>query len=107
MQAVVGLFVLFITVHVQAQVNGYARVTAISSTTLTIGTSNETYGTFTIGMPIIVMQMQDNVIGTNTSNNSAFGTLSSIQSTGQYEIAHITSVTRSGGNLTQITIGGY
>jgi len=96
------LFVLF-SFHLNAQVNAYARVTSISSTTIGIGTSNETYGTFITGLPVIIMQMQDNTIGSNTSNNSSFGTLSSIQSTGMYEIAHITSVSRTPG-LSQITI---
>lgn len=95
---------LCISLSVNSQINGYAQVTAISSTTFTIGSSNETYGAFATGLPVIVMQMQDNSIGANTSNNSSFGNLSSIQSTGAYEIAHVTGVTRVSGNITQITI---
>jgi hypothetical protein len=97
------LFFVSISFHLCAQVNAYARVTSISSTTISIGTSNETYGTFVTGMAVIVMQMQDNTIGSNTSNNSSFGTLSSIQSTGMYEVAYIASVSRTPG-LSQMTI---
>lgn len=96
------LFLLF-TFQLNAQVNAYAQVTSISATTVNIGTSNETYGTFVTGLPVIVMQMQDNTIGSNTLNNSSFGTLSSIQSTGMYEIARITSVSRTPG-LSQVTL---
>ena len=100
--ATLFLFVIF-SFHLSAQVNAYAQVTAISSTTINIGTSNETYGSFVTGLSVIVMQMQDNTIGSNTSNNSSFGTLSSIQSTGMYEIARISSISRTPG-LTQMTI---
>jgi hypothetical protein len=96
------LFVL-LSFHLNAQVNAYAQVTSISSNTINIGTSNETYGTFASGLAVIVMQMQDNTIGSNTSNNSSFGTLSSIQSVGMYEVAHIASVSRTPG-LSQVTI---
>jgi hypothetical protein len=98
------IFILFLSLHLYAQVNAYAKVTAISSTTLTISTSNETYATFISGLPVIVMQMQDNTIGSNTSNSTSFGSLSSILSTGEYEVAHISSVTRSAGAITQITL---
>src|SRR4051812_28765174 len=103
MKAFTTLMVIFISFHLNAQVNAYAQVTSISSTTISIATSNETYGMFISGLPVIIMQMQDNTIGSNTANASTFGTLSSIQSAGQYEIANITSVTRSPG-LTQVTI---
>jgi hypothetical protein len=97
------LLLLLLSFHLNSQVNAYAQVTSISSTTIGIGTSNETYGLFATGLPVIVMQMQDNTIGSNTLNNSSFGTLSSIQSVGMYEVANITSVSRTPG-LTQITI---
>ena len=97
------LLLLLLSFHVNAQVNAYARVTSISSTTIGIGASNETYGQFTTGLRVIIMQMQDNTIGSNTSNNSSFGTLSSIQSVGMYEVTSIASVSRTPG-LTQITV---
>jgi len=103
MKALATLLLILSSLYLPAQINGYARVTSISSTTIGIGTSNETYGTFVTGLPVLIMQMQDNTIGSNTSNSSSFGTLSSILSAGHYEITHITSVTRSPG-ITQVTI---
>ncbi|HUQ65747.1 MAG TPA: T9SS type A sorting domain-containing protein [Flavitalea sp.] len=103
MKALVFLFIPLFSFHLNAQVNAYAQVTSISSTTISIGTSNETNATFVTGLPVIIMQMQDNTIGSNVTNSSTFGTLTSIQSTGQYEITHISAVTRSPG-LTQVTI---
>ncbi len=104
MKVLATIVSILISISVHAQVNGYAQVTAITSTTLTIGSSSETYGTFAVGLPVIIMQMQDNAIGANTGNNSSFGNLSSLQSAGLYEIAHVTAVTRSSGSITQILI---
>ena len=59
----------------QSVINVYARVTAVSSTTLTITGST---GTFAAGQAI-VMQMQDSTIGTNTGNNTGFGNLGHLQ----------------------------
>lgn len=104
MKALIAIFLFFqLSIHLNAQVNAYAQVNSISSTTIGIAASNETYGTFVTGLPVIVMQMQDNTIGSNTLNNSSFGTLSAIQSAGTYEIARITSVSRTPG-LTQVTL---
>lgn len=104
MKTLCTLFLLAYSFHLGAQVNAYARVDAISSTTLSISSPNEIYGTFTAGMQVIIMQMQDNVIGSNTSDNAAFGNLSTISSTGMYEVAVISSVVRSAGVATQIII---
>ncbi|HWK08235.1 MAG TPA: T9SS type A sorting domain-containing protein [Puia sp.] len=76
-----------------AQINAYAKVTAVSGTTLSLSNTNQTYHTFAAGEQIIVMQMQDNVIGSNTSNTSTFGTVSAIANAGKYEVATISSVT--------------
>lgn len=76
----------------QAQINAYAKVTAISGTTLSLSNTTQTYHTFAAGEQIVVMQMQDNVIGTNTSNTSTFGTISAIANAGKYEVATISSV---------------
>jgi hypothetical protein len=77
-----------------AQVNSYARVTAINTgkTQLTIDNRDETYHTFTVGEEVIVIQMQDNVIGANTANNSGFGSLSAINNAGFYEVAVISAI---------------
>jgi hypothetical protein len=103
-KATIILLALTATVRISAQVNAYARVTSISSTTLNVTSVNETYATFSSGTQVIVMQMQDNVIGSNTSNNSSFGDLSTLASAGMYEVAIISSVTRSAGVATQIII---
>ena len=87
-----------------AQVNGYAAITSISGTTLNVGTSNEASATFTAGKSIILMQMQDDVIGANTADNTSFGNLSAIKNAGHYEVRTIISVTRSSGLLTKIEV---
>ena len=86
-------------------VNAYAEITAVSGTTLTVGTSSESVTSFAAGKNVVIMQMQDDVIGSNTSNNSSFGNLSSIQQAGRYTVCTIASVTRTGGGvLTSITL---
>lgn len=70
-------------------VNAYAQVTAINGTTLTLANLNEQFHSFIVGEKVIIMQMQDNVIGNNINNNIHFGDLSSIQSAGLYEIRTI------------------
>ena len=78
-------------------INGYANVTAISGTTLTVSSVDETTHTFEDGDEIVLMQMQDNCIGSNTTNVSTFGDLAAIQSAGRYEILRILSHTESAG----------
>lgn len=99
------LFSVLCPLAVQAaNVNGYAQVTAIAATVLTIGTSDETGASFTAGKDIVIMQMQDNVIGTNTGNNANFGNLNNIQKAGNYVVRTISSVTRVLGSVTVITL---
>jgi hypothetical protein len=83
-----------------AQINAYASVSAISSTTLTLSSINQTYHTFNNGDQIIIMQMQDNVAGSNTTNTSSFGTVSTIANAGKYEVATISSVAGLPGSIT-------
>lgn len=75
-----------------AQINAYAKVTAISGTSLTLSNVNQTYHTFAAGEQVVVVQMKDAVIGTNTSNNSSFGTISAIASAGFFEEATINTI---------------
>ncbi len=82
---------LFSNITVQAQVNAYARVTSISGLRLNLSNVNQDSDTFQNGDQIIVMQMQDDVIGGNTGNNANFGNLSAIASAGYYEVATINS----------------
>lgn len=85
--------------------NGYAEVTAISGSTLTIGTSNETSAQFVADKEILLMQMQDSVMGPNTANDATFGTLDNIRSAGVFVVRKIASVTRNGSSaLLTITL---
>lgn len=91
------------TLRAQVIYNAYARVTAVtSSTLLTVSNVNETNHTFAVGEQVIVMQMQDDVIGTNTTNASTFGDLGSIANAGRYEVANVSAVNRSAGTATSI-----
>src|SRR3954466_4859104 len=94
MKKICTLLLLLTALKLSAQVNGYAKITAIAGVNLTVSNPNETYGTFTNGSKVIVMQMQDNVIGSNTSQNTSFGNLATIASAGRYEVATINTVTR-------------
>jgi len=83
--------------------NSYAKVTNIAGTVLTL--SNHSFGsqTFVDGDQVIVMQMQDNVIGTTTNTNT-FGNLSGTgASAGKYEVATISSHT-GGAAFSTITL---
>lgn len=82
-----------------AQINAYASVSAISGTTLTLSGINQTYHTFNNGDQIIIMQMQDNVAGSNTTNTSSFGAVSTIANAGKYEVATISSVAGLPGSI--------
>lgn len=77
-----------------AQINGYAQISAVSGTSLTIAVSNESGAPFLAGKQVVLMQMQDDVIGTNTANDASFGNLSSIAQAGHYEVRTIVSVAR-------------
>jgi hypothetical protein len=99
-----GLLCFAFYFHAQVIYNAYAAVNSISGTTFSINTSNETNHTFVNGEQVIIMQMQDNVIGTNTLNTVAFGSsVSSIQRTGLWEVKTIQSQTRTGGILQSLT----
>ena len=87
----------------QTVINIYARVTAISGTTLTI--SNAT-GTMPVGNAII-MQMKDSVVQTSTGNNSNFGNVDNIQSAGLSEIVSISSVSGSSVVIAAATKNSY
>ena len=74
----------------QTTLNAYAKVTSVTgSSVLALSNVNIANHTFTVGGQVVVMQMQDNVIGTNTTNASTFGNLSSIANAGKYEIRTI------------------
>ena len=102
--AILFLFFLLLVSITEAQVNAYARVSAISGTTLTLSNANTSYHTFAAGAQVIIMQMQDNTIGSNTGNTATFGALSSIASAGLYEVATISSVTLTSGSPTSMVL---
>ncbi|GAB5538962.1 MAG: hypothetical protein Salg2KO_10650 [Salibacteraceae bacterium] len=86
-------------------INGYARVSSIvGDSVFSVVNVNETGDSFEDGDAVIVMQMQDSVIGANTGNNASFGGLSSIQSAGLYEVRYISSHVESAGVPTSITL---
>ena len=92
----------------QTILNAYAKVTAVSSgnTVLSVSNVNEANHTFNVGEQVIVIQMQDDVIGSNTSNSNTFGNLSSIANAGNYEVRTITAKTPATGTPTSITLNG-
>ncbi|REE00566.1 T9SS type A sorting domain-containing protein [Marinoscillum furvescens] len=79
----------------QSIINGYASLSAISGTTLTLGAADESNDLFEVGESLLIMQMQDDVIGANTNNNPSFGDVGDIASAGLYEEAVIQSVSRT------------
>jgi hypothetical protein len=104
--SVFSLSLLLLTLNGQAQVNAYARVTALATNSgrsvLTIANRIQTNHTFTTGEQVIVIQMKDNVIGTNTGNNTSFGNLANINNAGFYHVATIFSVTATTMTLTEV-----
>ena len=89
------LLFFFLACITQAQVNGYASVSSLlPGRKLSIAGSNETYGMFKKNDVVIVMQMQDNVIGSNINNDISFGNLGTTASAGVFEIAVISTVKR-------------
>ncbi len=83
-----------------AQVNGFAKVTAISGNVLTLSNANQSFGSFAAGQQVIVIQMQGASIS-QTANVSGFGTLNSLNSAGLYEIATVSAVN---GGVTSMTL---
>lgn len=84
-------------------INGYAKVTSIAGATLNLSNVNEAADSFEDDEWVVLMQMQDNVINT-TTNTITFGDLSSINSTGLYEIRQIDSHTETAGVPTSVTL---
>lgn len=91
----------------QTIVNAYAKVTGISTSggvsVLSLSNVNQVNHTFSVGGVIIIMQMQDNVIG-NTANAPGFGNLGGIQSAGLYESAAIAAMSGAPNSITLTTL---
>ena len=98
------LLVIFLSSVSHSQVvNAYAEVTAVAGATLTIGAVDETGHTFEVGESVVLMQMQDNVIG-DVTNTASFGALGSINNAGIYEIREIATITETAGVPSSITL---
>lgn len=102
---VLCLLVLTFLLPAQTTVNAYAKVTSVTSTSiLALSNVNVANHSFTVGGSVVVMQMQDDVIGTNTTNASTFGDLSSIANAGRFEVRFISAVTPTSGAPTSVTL---
>jgi len=98
MKAKLTILLVFIMIGTKAQIiNAYADVTALSGQTITLASVDEASDTFEDGEAVILMQMQDDCIGSNTTNVVTFGNLGSIAAAGVYEVAYISSHTESAG----------
>lgn len=84
--------------------NAYAKVNSYSGAVLTVTNVNQAAHTFTVGGKVVLMQMQDDVIGANTGDVATFGNLSTISSAGLYEIGTIASRSPATGTPTTITL---
>lgn len=84
-------------------INGYARVSAISGTTLTIAEHSEIAGTFNADDQVILIQIQAATIGV-TNNSVTFGSVGSISTAGVYEVLEVLSVSRTAGQLTSVVV---
>ncbi|MBL4592913.1 MAG: T9SS type A sorting domain-containing protein [Flavobacteriales bacterium] len=107
MKKILTLFIPFLLglplIGVSQEINGYAKVANIAGLVLTLNNVDETNATFEDGDRVIIMQMQDNVIG-STSNDATFGNIGSILSAGMYEVVTINSHTEVAGVPTSITV---
>ena len=101
------LFLFFPFLYCSGQiVNGYASVIGITGNTITLNNVDEAFDTFENGETVILMQIQDDVIGTNISDNSNFGLLGNINSAGLYEFITVSSHTEVSGSPVSINFSG-
>lgn len=80
--------------NISGVINNYTNVTAISGTTISVGSS----AAYSAGDQVLIIQMQGAVI--DESNTSSFGDITSIGDAGNYEFASICSVP----NATQVIV---
>ncbi len=98
------VFGLIFKLSFHAQINAYARVTAISNASvLTLSNVNQTFGSFVVGEKIIVIQMKGATITGNTGDNANFGIPNSLNSAGLYEVAIVQAIN---GGVTSMTLNG-
>ena len=105
-------FFLFLAPKLFAQINGYASVSGVSPAnsriTIPDGDSDETYDTFVVGEQAIILQMQDNILGSNADNNSFGDAATNMRSVGYYEVITITNIQyySPSGNIRRIYYSG-
>lgn len=99
----ITISILFASFSYGQVVNAYAEVTAVAGSSLSIGAVDETAHTFEDGEWVVLMQMQDNVIG-DVTNSATFGALGSINNAGIYEIRQIATITEVASVPTTITL---
>jgi hypothetical protein len=85
-------FILFFGLTSLSQINAYAKVSLISGNSISVSNVNQAFHTFIVGEKIIIMQMQDDIIGANTNDDLNFGDISTISSAGLYEVRQIQSI---------------
>lgn len=82
---------------VRAQsVNAYARVTLQDDSLLVISNVDETHDTFEADEQVLLIQVQDNTLG-STANSAAFGGLGSIGAAGLFEVMEVDEVRETDG----------
>ena len=107
MKKIILFTLLFLASTSRSQiVNAYANASEINAakTTLTLTNVNQANHTFSVGEEVVVMQMQDDAIGTNTTNVATFGNIGSIGNAGVYETAIISSLSPATGTPTTIVL---
>lgn len=88
----------------QIRINAYARVTNLTTnTTVTLSNVNENHDTYENGEQVIIWQVQDDVIGTNTNDAANFGSIANIANAGIFEWATIASHTEASNIPTTLT----
>ncbi|WP_416867235.1 MAG: T9SS type A sorting domain-containing protein [Imperialibacter sp.] len=93
--SLLGIFFTSAT-YAQTAINAYGKVTSVSGgSTLTLSNVNEIYDKFEAGENVIIMQMQDDVLGANTADDESFGDIGDIGSAGLFEPATIQSVSEA------------
>lgn len=99
------VIILLATNYLNAQVNAFAKVTAIDGTNkiLDVSNVNQTYDLFAIGERVLIYHTQGNVV-TQLSDNISFGQIGTVGNTGRIEIATISNIVYNLGIPSQIIL---
>ena len=92
----------YIPSSISQVINAYAKVTSIAGTVANVSNVNEAAHSFEDNEWVILIQMQDDVIGT-TTDVASFGDLGAINSAGSYEIIQISTHTEVAGLPSTVT----